>query len=334
MGLSDVALRAGVSTASVSRVLNSPEQVSPRTRARVEAAIAELGYIPHGVARALASRRTRTLGAIVPTLDNAIFAACIAALQRRLKRAGYTLLIASSDYDPAEELREAQALLGRGVEGLMLVGGRHDPRLYALLNDKTVPYVNGWVYDVQSAHPCIGFDNRQAAGRIARHLLALGHRRIAMVAGLTRHNDRAAARVAGVREALAEHGVELPPERLIEQAYGIAEGRAALRQLLRLDPPPTAVIGGNDVLAFGILLEALAIDLPVPQALSITGFDDLPLASHLQPPLTTLHVPSAEIGSLAGDYLLARLGSEAPLAQREVEVGLVVRSTTGPAPAD
>lgn len=332
--LEDVARRAGVSTASVSRVLNSPDKVSPRIRARVEAAITELGYIPHGAARALASRRSRIIGAIVPTLDNAIFAVCINALQQRLKRSGYTLLIASSDYTPDEELREAHALVERSVEAIMLVGSCHDPALYPLLDSHGIPFINSWIYRSDSDYPCVGFDNQRAAGQIAGYLVSLGHRRIAMVAGETRYNDRAAARIAGVRETLGNHGITLPPEYLIEQPYAVRAGREALRQLLRQRPWPTAVVCGNDVLAFGVLLEALAQGIPVPGRLSVTGFDDLPLASHLQPPLTTLHVPSADIGRLAADYLLARLTRQTPLAQCEVEVGLVVRATTAVPPAD
>lgn len=326
--LSDVARRAGVSTASVSRALNDPDKVSPGIRARVQAAVAELGYVPHGAARALASRRTRIIGAIVPTLDNAIFAACINALQRRLTRSAYTLLVACSEYAPTEELREAQALVSRGVDGIMLVGTRHDSGLYRLLAAKAIPFVNGWTYSADAEYPCIGFDNHRAATRIADYLLTLGHRRIGMVAGETRHNDRAEARVLGVRAALAERGLDLPPEYLIEQPYGIREGREALRQLWRLHERPTAVIGGNDVLAFGVLLEAIAQGIPVPRTLSVTGFDDLPLASHIQPPLTTVHVPSAELGTLAAEYLLARIAGQQPLARQELEVNLVVRATT------
>lgn len=332
--LGDVARRAGVSTASVSRVLNDPDRVSPRIRSRVEMAIAELGYVPHGAARALASRRTRIVGAIVPTLDNAIFAACINALQRRLARAGHTLLIACSDYEQSEELHETRALVGRGVEGLMLVGTRHDQRLYELLDSRRIPFVNTWTYASDAPHPCIGFDNQRAAAQIAEHLLALGHRRIAMVAGETRHNDRAEARVRGVRAALAARGLQLPPEFLIEQPYGIREGREALRQLWQLPEQPTAVIGGNDVLAFGVLLEAIAQGIPVPGTLSVTGFDDLPLASHIQPPLTTVHVPSADLGRLAAEFLLARIEGQQPLARHELDVGLVVRATTAPPPKD
>ena len=328
--LSDVAKRAGVSTASVSRVLNSPDKVSPALRGRVQCAITELGYIPDGAAQALASRRSKIIGAIVPTLDNAIFAECINALQRRLKQLGYTLLIASSEYDPTEELQEAQALIRRGVDGLMLVGEAHETDLYRLLKYKKIPFVNCWTYHPTANHPCIGFNNHAAAMQVATYLLDLGHRDLAMVAGLTSNNDRAAARVAGVRNALADRGLSLAPDRLIERPYGIREGREALRTLLRKPPTPTAVVCGNDVLAFGVLLECQAAGIAVPGELSVTGFDDLNLSAHLQPPLTTVHVPSAEIGVRAADFLMTCISGQAALTQMEVEIKLVVRGTAAP----
>ncbi len=333
VALADVARLAGVSTASVSRVLNNPGKVSPQTRLRVQAAIDELGYIPDAAARALASRRTQTMGAIVPTLDNAIFASCINALQRRLAHHGYTLLVASSEYDADEELREATALVLRGVDGLLLVGEAHHKGLYALLERKRIPFVNTWTYRTEAEHPCIGFDNRAAARRVAEYLMDLGHREIAMLAGLTAGNDRATARVEGVRAALAARGLGLSPERLLECPYGIREGREALRVLLRVQPAPTAVICGNDVLALGALLECQALGIPVPGALSITGFDDLPLSAQLHPPLTTVHVPAAEMGVLAADYLVGcreRATPPAALLQREAEAMLIVRGTTAP----
>ncbi len=328
--MEDVAKRAGVSTASVSRVINSPGKVSMALRARVEGAIKELGYIPDGAAQALASRRSRIVGAIVPTLDNAIFASGINALQRRLRQLGYTLLIACSEYDLAEELNEAQALMQRGVEGLMLVGEAHVPELYELLDSKGIPMVTCWVYRDSSEHSCIGFDNRLAAVGVTDYLLDLGHRDIAMVAGRTANNDRASARVDGVRDALASKGLSLPPERLVEQPYGIREGREALRVLLRGRNAPTAVICGNDVLAYGVLLECQACGIAVPGELSITGFDDLSLSAHLQPPLTTVHVPSAEMGLLAAEHLVACLAGQTGVIHKEVETSLVVRRTTAP----
>lgn len=330
--LADVALAAGVSTASVSRVLNEPDKVRPEMRQRVMAAVELLGYVPDGAARALASGRLRTIGAIVPTLDNAIFASGINALQRRLAQRGFTLLVASSEYDSDEEAREVHALVVRGVDGLVFVGEGHDPRLYKLLASKGLPYVNTWVHSPDQPHPTIGFDNRSAGHRLADYLMDLGHRRIAMVAGFTAHNDRARARAEGVRAALAKRGLEIAPGQFLERAYDVREGREALRTLLRLPEPPTAVICGNDVQAMGTLFETQAQGIAVPARLSIVGFDDLPISANLVPALTTIRVPAADIGRRAADYLLDRLAGQDPPAHTELDAELVVRGTTAPPP--
>ncbi|OGK84666.1 MAG: LacI family transcriptional regulator [Candidatus Rokubacteria bacterium GWC2_70_16] len=326
----DVASRAGVSTATVSRCLNTPAAVRPALRHRVDSAIAALGYVPHGAARALASQQSYTIGAVIPTLNNAIFASGIQALQRRLDEAKYTLLLASSDYDPARELREVQILVARGVDGIMLVGRAHKPELYACLRDKDVPYVNTWTYSSETEHPCVGFDNLEAGRRLASYLLDMGHRDIAMIAGITDGNDRATERLAGVREALAARGLSLPPQRLLERPYDIAEGRGAFRLLMAKEPRPTAVICGNDVLAFGALFECRSLGVEVPNQLSITGFDDLELASQVEPPLTTMHVPSEEMGRRAAEHLLARLAGKPVAPATRLEVSLIVRGTTAP----
>lgn len=330
--LDDVAREAGVSPATVSRVLNRPETVRTALREAVRGAVDRLGYTPHGAARALASRRSQTIGAIVPTVDNAIFARCLDALQRRLDAAGYVLLLATTEYDPARETAEVQALLERGVDGILLVGGERDPAIYARLAARRVPFVTTWVYDPGAGRPCIGFDNRRAARHVTNHLADLGHKIFAMIAGLTRHNDRAAERVVGVREALAARGLALPAERLVERPYAIAEGRHAMRMLLRGSETPTAVVCGNDILAIGALLECLAQGVAVPGAVSITGFDDIDLASHLQPPLTTLRVPSAAMGERAADYLVSCLAGRTTPPHVELEVELILRGTTAPPP--
>ncbi|HZS84948.1 MAG TPA: LacI family DNA-binding transcriptional regulator [Stellaceae bacterium] len=330
--LGDVARLAGVSPATVSRVLNRPQTVRLGLRDSVQRAIAELGYVPHGAARALASRRSQTIGAVVPTLDNAIFATCIDALQRRLDGAGYVLLLASTEYDRARERSEVAALLERGVDGVMLVGGDHDPAVYRLLAGKRVPFVNTWVYETASGRPCVGFDNRRAAMRMTDYLLDLGHRRFAVIAGVTLHNDRAAERVLGVQAALAARGIALTPAQIIERPYALAEGRDALRLLMRQKEPPTAIICGNDVLAIGALLECLAANIAVPGEISIAGFDDLELASHIQPGLTTLRVPSAGMGRRAAEYLVSRLDGRTVPDCVELDVELIVRGTTAPPP--
>src|SRR5579859_1838443 len=176
-GLKDVAKRAGVSTATVSRVINGTAVVSDDMRRRVELACNALGYIPNGAARALSTRRTRTIGAVVPTIENDGFARTVFALQRSLQLAGRTLLLANSDYDPAIELEAAMRLLSQGIDGLVLIGGEHDKALLRDLDRKRVPVVEAWTLSPATAS--VGFDNARAASVLADHLLDLGHRRIA-----------------------------------------------------------------------------------------------------------------------------------------------------------
>jgi LacI family transcriptional regulator len=333
--IGDVARRAGVSTATVSRVVNLPASVRPELRHRVEAAVAQLGYMPHAGARTLKSRRTGTIGAIFPTIDNAIFSKAIDALQRRLAEAGHQLLIATNDYSPATEESQALNLLTRGADALLLCGVGQRPSLMARLKARAVPVVHVMSWPPPPGLACVGFDNARAMAQVVRYLLDLGHRRIAMLAGVTRDNDRAAARLAGVRDALAVAGLKLPAAYVVERRYGLAAAREGLQQLMRVPTPPTAVVCGNDVLAFGALFEAQRLGLDVPGELSIVGFDDLELASHLQPALTTVHVPAEAMWRRAAEHVLARLAGEDGLRtppSSEVEVSLVVRGSTGPPP--
>jgi LacI family transcriptional regulator len=328
----DVARAAGVSIATVSRALSHPERVRPERVERVRSAAASLGYVPHHAARTLASRRSNAIGAIVPTLDNAIFAKAIHALQRRLDAAGLQLLVASNDYDLEREAAQLQALVAHGVDGVVLVGASHRPRAAELLAAKGVPHVCLWTHRADGA-ASIGFDNRAAMARLVSYLADLGHRAFAMIAGITRDNDRAAARVQGFRDALAARGIAIPRERVIERPYSAADGRGALRTLVAGGAPPTAIVCGNDILAFGALAEALALGLAVPGAVSITGFDDLELAADLRPPLTTMRVPSEAMGVRAAEHLLDRLAGEPTPQTVELEAELIVRGTTAPPPA-
>lgn len=331
--VADVARAAGVSTASVSRVLNNSGRVADALRQRVIEASESLGYLPDAAARALASDHSQTIGAIIPTLENRSFAICVDGLQRRLDAAGYTLLLANSAYDPDKELRAVKELIGRGVDGLMLVGALRDPKIYDLLRSKGVPFVNTFTLTNDAQRPCVGFDNRAAARRMAEYLLDLGHREFGIIAGVTRDNDRALARLAGVRDALTERGLALPQERLIERPYRIVEGQYGLRALLACRRRPSVVVCGNDVLAFGALIEAQAAGIPVPDQLSVAGFDDVDFAAHLNPPLTTVRVPLDDIGARAGDFLVARIQGRAAPVINEVPSSLIVRgSTSVPAP--
>ncbi len=328
--LSDVARAAGVSLSTASRALADPGLVLPATRSRIQDAAARLGYVPHGAARALASRRSRTIGAVVPTLDNPIFAASTQALQHRIARDGYTLLVGSHEYDLEAEVKVVSALVERGVDGIVLVGLDHSPDLHRLLAKAAIPFEFTWATDASQIHYSLGFSNRLAAAHVAQHLLELGHREFAMISGQTTSNDRARERVAGVREALAAHGLELPSRRVLEIAFGISAARAAFGRLLDSGERFTALVCGNDLLALGALLEAAARGIAVPRQLSVTGFDDIELAGEFSPALTTIHLPVADIGRIAAERMLARIGGGEVPKSHEIPVHLVVRASTAP----
>src|SRR5262252_566441 len=264
-GIRAVAAHAGVSIATVSRTLNNPDLVRAELRARVAQAIDSVGYIPHAPARSLSTRRSRTLGAIVPTIDNTMFARGIAALQKYLSSVGYMLFLTTSGYDLEVELQQARNLISRGVDGLVLRGDCHHDALRKLLADNAVPFINVGIYQPDKPYPCVGTDNEAAAHRAAAHVIELGHRRIGIVSALQRNNDRASARVAGFRRALTEAGLELPSQWHVEVPCTLDDAREAARYLLSLTDRPTAVVCGNDVIAYGVLLEAERSGFAVPR---------------------------------------------------------------------
>ena len=329
--LADVAHRAGVHKATASRALSLPDKISPATVARVRAAMRDLGYVSNGVARALSTRKTRTIGSILPTLDNAIYAVSTVSLERRLERSGYVLLVSCHEFNPAAETRALEAMLSRGVDGLVLVGQEHSRATLARLRSSGVPHVFTWG-SVKGRRPAVGFDNREAGRLVARHLVSLGHRRIAMVAGLVSGNDRARDRLAGVREALDEAGIKLPDDLVTQRPYSLEGGAEGLTHLMRAARPPTAIICGNDVLALGAMREARIRRIAVPAALSITGFDDMPMARVASPELTTVHFPMDEVGWNAGELLLGMLGEEVGPVTRDLPINLVARGSSAAPP--
>ncbi len=328
--LADVARVAGVSPATVSRVLNNPSIVRASLRQRVEAAIDALGFHPHAAARALKSRRSLTIGAVVPTLDVAIFAAGISAIQARLREEHYTLLVASSDYDPRRELDEIRVLLERGVDGIIVVGNAFSPQAVRLAREHDVPLVTTYVSQARKGLTAIGIDNAAAMYALVRHLLRLGHREFGVLTDASPRNDRTRARRDGILRALAEAGVELPSSRVVEVAYSVANGRCGLRTILAVHPEITAVVCTSDALAIGALSESRALGYRVPRDLSVTGYDDIEMAANTEPALTTVHVPAAEIGRAAADHLLARIGRRAASLPVLLPAPVVIRGSAGP----
>ncbi len=328
--LADVAARAGVSTATVSRCLNSPVQVQERTRDRVLNAVADLGYSPNFGARALAARRTGIIGAIIPTMENAIFARALQAFQEELHLNGITLLLASSSYRPEIEEEQIRTLVARGADALLLIGHDRAPALYEFLETRGVPVLIAWVFDPALHRPSIGFDNRRSMAALADKVLGLGHREIGIISAGVEGNDRARARVEGVHDALRAHGLDPGGAQLIETTYSFESGGAALARMMSHRTRPTAVICGNDVLAVGALQMARKLGLRVPQDISITGFDDIELATAVEPALTTVHVPHREMGRAAARRLVAMLAGEGRGDSVCLETRLCLRDTLAP----
>jgi LacI family transcriptional regulator len=333
VGLREVAQAAGVSTATVSRAINSPEMVSPELRGRIAEAVRVLGWVPDGAARALSTRRTQTVGAVFPALSIGDFAHATQAIQAELSLAGYTLLLACSEYQPDLELQQVRKFVERGVDGLILVGQVHHPELEPLLAQRQMPFVNTFVYDGSSDGICVGPDNRKALMIMTDYLADLGHVRFAVIAQSTRNNDRASARLEGVRDALAMRGLAVRPQHFVMGEWSIAEGRALFRRLMQTNPRPTAVVCGNAHLAVGAVLEALSMGLRLPEDVSIVGYDDIEIMSHLPVQVTTVRVPSAEIGRTSARVLIARIEGAECSVPHEAQSELVIRGSSGPPPS-
>jgi len=325
--LADVAQKAGVSTATVSRCLNSPNRVNQETRERVMSAVQALGYAPNFNARALAARRTKTIGAVIPTMENAIFARGLQAFQEELYSNGFTLLVASSQYQSDLEEEQIRTLVARGADALLLIGYQRSEEIYRFLEARDVPVLIAWAFDPSIDQPAIGFDNREAMQELTDQVIALGHRQIAFISAKQSGNDRARERVEGVRASMAKVGIDASNLELLETTYSIENGAQAFRELCDRPNPPSIVMCGNDVLAVGALRAAHQMGLKVPDDISITGFDDIELACVVEPSLTTVHVPHREMGRDAARILINLVAGETTAESRKLATHLQQRNT-------
>lgn len=327
--LDDVARAADVSTATVSRCLNEKQKVSPKTLERVMEAVERLGYTPNFYARAMAAKRSFTIGAIIPTMENAIFARGLQAFQETLHELGYNLLVSSSAYQPKLEAEQIRELVARGADGLLLIGYERDQAVYDYLDRRSIPTVLAWASSPDIAHAFVGFDNRSAMRGLADKVIEMGHRRIGVISGIVEGNDRAAGRLAGIKDSWRAHGFDSNDFSIIETPYEIESGGAAFELLMKADPKPTVVMCGNDVLAMGAISKARELGLDVPDDVSITGFDDIELARYLWPPLTTVHVPHRKMGRVAARALIDLIEKRSTKVSRKLDVSIVMRSSLG-----
>ena len=329
----DVARLAGVSTATVSRALNAPEQVDVDTRRLVTEAVAKLRYVPHGAARALRSHRSRMVAAVVPSFSYALYARTTSAMQTVLDARGYSMVLAEHHYDLHEELRITEKLLGRGVDAVVFIGLHHEAALFALLADYGRPYVLTWGVDPMRQHPSVGFDNRAATFEMTRHLIGLGHRRFGLLSAATDGNDRATERGAGMRAALAQAGLTLDERNVQYGPINLAAAAEMMQQILEAPNRPSAVVCTNDVFAVGAMMASRSAGVTIPDEISITGVDNTDLGATQTPGLTSIRTPIVEVGRAAAEQVVARLEGKPHSSFATLPFELVFRGSTGPARA-
>jgi LacI family transcriptional regulator len=328
----DVARLAGVSTATVSRVINLPDQVQAETCTAVRDAMRKLRYVPHAAARTLRSHRSRMIGAVVPSFSYALYARTTSAMQDVLDKAGYSLVVAEHHYDLTVELRVTEQLLSRGVDALVFVGLHHDPALFTMLADYGRPYTLTWGVDPMQRHPSIGFDNRAATFAMAQHLISLGHRRFGLLSAYPDGNDRATERGGGLRDALKQAGLTLDEACVQYGPIDLGTASGMMDRVLALKKRPTAVLATNDVFAVGGMMACRKAGLAIPNDISITGVDNTDLGATQTPPLTSIGTPIVEIGRATAEQLLARLDGRPYAAFQTLPFELILRGSTGRAP--
>ncbi len=328
--IEQIAKAAGVSTATVSRVINNPETVKAAKREAVLKVIEQNDYIHDGMAKSLAGGKTRTIGLVIPTITNSIYAAFTHSIQRIAQKSGYSVILVVSDFDEDKEKQLIRRLVERRVDGIILTGGEHDPAVFRALERHSIPCVFTWRSSEDNIHPSVSFDNYEAGLLAMEKLFSLGHRRIGLICGRTDVNDRAEKRWRSYVDALAKHDVEFDPELVFERDFEFIEGHTAMVRMIDNPEPPTAIFAANDIQAIGAISACRDKGLTVPQDISIIGFDDLPIAQFCHPKLTTIHVPASDMGHLAATRLFQLINGETLSDTDILPVKLVERESTAP----
>ncbi len=333
--IADVAHRAGVSTATVSRVLSGAAPAREATRTRVLEAAEALGYRPSGLGRALKRRATLTIGLLVTDIGNPFFPQIVRAVEDEAHARGYGVVLGNASDDPDRELAYIDLLLDRRVDGLIVASSRATRRHADRLAAARMPVVL-----LNSEAPAAGLhglatDHRAGARLAVEHLLALGHRRIVHIGAADALAAAAAPRREGLRGGMAAAGLD-PDSLIVVTSDGTVEGGArAAAAMLRGDTRPTAVACYNDLVAIGVLRTLRQAGVAIPGEMSVVGFDDIELAAWTDPPLTTVRQPTGELGRRAVERIASALSGTAPAPSLEILApSLVVRGTTAPPRGD
>ncbi|MGQ0815259.1 MAG: LacI family DNA-binding transcriptional regulator [Gemmatimonadota bacterium] len=325
----DVARAAGVSVATVSRVLNDSGPVKHETRLRIQEAAQRLHFSPNTTARSLSTRQTHTIGVLLPDLYGEFFSEIIRGIDQTIQSKGFHALISSSHNDASEVEAALRAMRGR-VDGLILMAsGLEAATLARILPERTATVLINANYD-GARYDTLDIDNFNGARDMTLHLLQLGHREIRMIRGAAGHRD-ASEREAGFRAALDQHGVVMHDHWIVPGEFTEASGFRATQQLLSGPIRPTAIFAANDSMAVGALSALREAGLWVPEDVAVVGFDDISIAEYVSPPLTTVRVSTATLGAGAADRLFDAINAH-NRHERKREVlptELAIRSSCG-----
>ena len=329
--IKDVAREANVSVATVSRVFNDSGPVSDETRQRIRDVAERLRYYPHGGARSLITSKTSTIGVLLPDLYGEFFSEVIRGMDQAAQRSGYHVLVSSS-HDAKDEIEAAMRAMRGRVDGLIVMSPHLDATSLVANVPATLPIVLLNCAVTGDDYDALTIENRRGAHAMVLHLLALGHRAIAIITGAEGNYD-AAERLSGYRAAMREAGIAVPNEWELPGDFTEASGYRAVGGLLALAPRPTALFAANDSMAIGAMSGLREAGLRVPDDIAVAGFDDVPLARYVSPPLTSVHVAIAELGARAVQTLLHAVDNKNAHTRRHHRLAttLVIRESTGAA---
>jgi LacI family gluconate utilization system Gnt-I transcriptional repressor len=328
--LSDVARLAGVAPMTVSRCLNQPETVRSETRLKVQRAIDQTGYVPNRLAGALASSRSRLVAVVLPMVTNPIFSDTFQAINERLTLAGYQVLLGVYGYQTEHEQELLEVILSRRPDGIILTGTLHTPASRNRLRASKVPVVETWDLSREPIDMLVGFSHEQVGRDVAHHLLAQGYRDFALLAV---NDPRGLRRADSFISTLGEQGIDAVPQLISEGLPTLAHGREGLSALLEKTPlsgdSPLMIVCTSDTIAHGVLTEAAARGIKVPQQVAVMGFGDMNFAAHTFPSLSTVRIDGQRMGDSAAQMLLERLtGKEDVVTSRDIGYTLVQRDST------
>lgn len=318
--LGDVARLAGVAPTTVSRVLNHPDQVAPKTLDKVNQAIALTGYVPNLLAGALATRRSLMIAAIIPSISNLVYAETIKYFTQELRDSGYQVLLGETEYNEEQEERMVHTFLSRKPDGIFLIGTQHTAACRRLLMAANIPIVETWDLTPTPLDLLVGFSHLKIGRAVAEHLISKGYQKFG---GLWSLDDRAQLRKKGFLETLEQYGVTDTPALDITPPSGLKKGRDGFAWLLDNGFTEGAIACSSDIMAQGVIIEAQTRGLKIPEQIAVIGFADQETSSYSVPTLSTVNFDRQAIGQQAAEILLAKINGN-PVPDRIIDVGFQI----------